>query len=214
MHKESLVFGVAGIFMGLLCGWILGSQSNAALGPAAAPAASAQQAPAAPTGPQQPAAPPLDEARAAALTQAAERNPSDSETRVQLANLYSDSEKYDEAVRWYQAELTIDPKNVNASTDLGIAYYYSNQADRALAQFDRSLAVDPKHSKTLLNMGIVRAFAKEDVAGATAAWQRALEVAVPGSPEAVTAKRLLDGIRAHETSGTTGPVPKAPGQPD
>ena len=128
--------------------------------------------------------------------------------------MYFDSARYAEAVRWYEAALAIDPKNVDASTDLGIAYYYSNQADRALAQFDRSLAVNPRHSKTLLNMGIVRAFAKEDVAGATAAWQRALDVAEPGSPEAITARRLLDGIRAHKGSGTTGPAAKAPGQPD
>jgi cytochrome c-type biogenesis protein CcmH/NrfG len=212
MKRESIVFGIAGMLMGLLCGWILGSQSTPGASTAAAPVAQAT-APV-PTGPAQPAAPPVDEARAAALKVTAERNANDSETRVQLANLYFDSEKYDEAVRWYEAALKIDPRNVNASTDLGIAYYYSNQADRALAQFDKSLAVDPKHSKTLLNMGIVRAFAKEDVAGATAAWQRALQTAPPGSPEAITAKRLLDGIRAHDETGTTGPTPKGPGQPD
>ena len=212
MKKESLIFGIAGMFMGLLCGWILGSQSGSGAS-TAAPATTQSAAPAA-AGPAQPPAPPLDEARAAALKVTAERNASDSETRVQLGNMYFDSEQYPEAVRWYEAALKIDPRNVNASTDLGIAYYYSNQADRALAQFDRSLAVDPKHSKTLLNMGIVRAFAKEDVAGATAAWERALETAEPGSPEAATAKRLLDGIRAHEETGTTTPVTKAPGQPD
>lgn len=213
MKKESLIFGIAGVFLGLLGGWILGSQAVPGAGPAAAPAA-AQQPAQAQAGPPQPPPPPLDEARAATLKDAAAKNAADSESRVQLANMYFDSEQYAEAVRWYEAALEIDPKNVNASTDLGIAYYYSNQADRALAQFDRSLAVDPKHSKTLLNMGIVRAFAKEDVAGATAAWQRALDVAVPGSPEAVTAKRLLDGIRAHQESGTTGPAPRTPGQPD
>lgn len=212
MKKESLVFGIAGIFMGLLCGWILGSQSVRNL--PAPPQVAAQQPAAAPAGPAQPAPPPLDEARAAALTATAERDGSDSKTRVELANMYFDSARYADAVRWYEAALAIDPKNVDASTDLGIAYYYSNQADRALAQFDRSLAVNPRHSKTLLNMGIVRAFAKEDVAGATAAWQRALDVAVPGSPEAITAKRLLDGIRAHEDSNTTGPAARAPGQPD
>lgn len=212
MKKESLVFGIAGIFMGLLCGWILGSQSVPSV--PATPQVAAEQPAAAPAGPAQPAAPPLDEARAAALTATAERNASDSTTRVELANMYFDSERYAEAVRWYEAALAIDPRNVDASTDLGIAYYYSNQADRALAQFDRSLAVNPRHSKTLLNMGIVRAFAKEDVAGATAAWQRALDVAVPGSPEAITAKRLLDGIRAHEDSGKTGPAARAPGQSD
>jgi cytochrome c-type biogenesis protein CcmH/NrfG len=212
MRKDSIIFGIAGIFFGLLCGWIIGSQAGvpdragaAVAQPASAPAG--QQAAA-----QQPA-PPLDETKAAALKVAAERNASDAETRVLLGNLYFDSERYAEAAQWYEAALKIDPKNVNASTDLGIAYYYSNQPDRALAQFDRSLAVDPRHSKTLLNMGIVRAFAKEDVEGATSAWQRALESAPAGSPEANTAKRLLDGIRAHPATTAT-PPPKTPGQPD
>jgi cytochrome c-type biogenesis protein CcmH/NrfG len=198
MSRESIVFGIAGVFFGLLGGWILGSQfPGGSAGPAAPPAAQA----AAPAQQQRPAPPPLDEARVAALRTTAEQNPADADARVQLANLYLDGERFEEAVRWYQDALKIDPKNVNASTDLGIAYYYSNQADRALAQFERSLEVDPRHAKTLLNMGIVRAFAKEDVEGATSAWERALEVAAPGSAEATTAKRLLDGIRAHPATG-------------
>jgi cytochrome c-type biogenesis protein CcmH/NrfG len=213
MRKDSVIFGIAGVFLGLLCGWILGSQ--AAQGTSApAAAAVAQPAGQAAAASGQPPPPPLDEARASALKVTAERDPSDSATRVELGNMYFDSERYAEAAGWYEAALKIDPSNVNASTDLGITYYYSNQPDRALAQFDRSLAVDPKHSKTLLNMGIVRAFAKEDVRGATAAWQRALDVAPPGSPEAATARRLLDGIRAHPEGGGAQAPPKAPGQPD
>ena len=77
--------------------------------------------------------------------------------------------------KWYEEALQIDPKHVNASTDLGIAYYYMNQPDRALAQFERSLAIDPKHTKTLLNIGIVRAFGKQDLEGAAKAWQQVLE---------------------------------------
>ena len=197
------------MFFGLLGGWIVGSQVGTGAPRVGAP--QAVQAQAQPSS-SQPAAPPLDEARASALTATAERNPADAETRVQLANLYLDAERFDDAIRWYQAALQIDPKNVNASTDLGIAFYYSNQADRALAQFDRSLAIDPRHAKTLLNQGIVRAFAKEDVNGATESWQRALDAAPAGSPEASTAKRLLDGIRAHPVTGTT-PPPKTPGTP-
>ncbi len=77
---------------------------------------------------------------------------------------------------WYEQALAIEPRNVNASTDLGIGYYYMNQPDRALAQFDRSLAIDPRHTKTLLNVGIVRAYAKEDLEGAAQAWQRVVEI--------------------------------------
>jgi cytochrome c-type biogenesis protein CcmH/NrfG len=207
MRKESVVFGVAGIFFGVLVGWIIGSQQATGVAPPAAASAPAAAAPAAQ------ARPAFDESRAAALKASAERNRSDAEIRVQLGNLYFDAERYDDATRWYEEALKVDPRNVNASTDLGIAYYYSNQPDRALAQFDKSLSIDPKHSKTLLNIGIVRAFAKQDLDGAEQAWQRVLDVA-PDSPEAAVAKKGLDGLRAaHGRSGAAG-TPKSPGQPD
>jgi cytochrome c-type biogenesis protein CcmH/NrfG len=53
----------------------------------------------------------------------AERNPADADTRVQLGDLYFDAERYEDARKWYEAALKVDPRNVNASTDLGIAYY-------------------------------------------------------------------------------------------
>ncbi len=207
MRKDAIVFGVAGVFFGVLVGWIIGAQQAVGVAPrAASQAAPAQSA----AGSPQQAPPPFDESRAAQLKGTAERNPSDAETRVQLGNLYFDGERYDDAVRWYEAALKVDPKNVNASTDLGIAYYYSNQPDRALAQFDKSLELDPKHSKTLLNIGIVRAFGKQDLDGAEKAWQRVLEVA-PDSPEAAVAKKGLDGLRAAHGQGGTTPVGKPPG---
>jgi cytochrome c-type biogenesis protein CcmH/NrfG len=208
MRKESIVFGVAGIFFGVLVGWIIGSQQ--AIGVVSPPPAAAAPASGAPAAQ---APPPFDESRAATLKTAADRNPKDAETRVQLGNLYFDAERYDDATRWYEDALRVDPRNVNASTDLGIAYYYSNQPDRALAQFDKSLAIDPKHSKTLLNIGIVRAFGKQDLDGAEKAWQRVLDLA-PDSPEAAVAKKGLDGLRAaHGQGGAAGPA-KSPGPSD
>jgi len=194
------VLGLAGIFFGVLVGWIIGSQqaTTAAPAPAAAAAAPAAGQPA-----QSP--PPFDDARAAALKATAERSPNDAETRVQLGNLYFDAERYDEATRWYQDALRVDPKNVNASTDLGIAYYYSNQPDRALTQFDRSLKLDPKHAKTLLNVGIVKAFGKQDLEGAEAAWKQVVAIA-PDGPEGQAARRALDSL----TSAHAG-VGKKPG---
>ena len=204
MRSDSVVFGVAGIFFGLIVGWIIGSQhaTGVATPPAATAAPTAQDSRAS-------AAPAFDESRASQLKATADRNPSDANIRVQLGNLYFDAERYDEAMRWYEDALRVDPRNVNASTDLGIAYYYSNQPDRALAQFDKSLTIDPKHSKTLLNVGIVRAFGKQDLDGAEKAWQRVLDLA-PDSPEAEVAKKGLDGLRA--AHGQTGTGAKPPGQ--
>ena len=204
MPKESVVFGIAGVFFGILVGWMIGSQQ--ARPPATtttAPAAAAQQAQ---------TAPPFDQARATALEATIAKNAGDVESRVQLGDLYFDAERFADATRWYEDALRVNQKHVNASTDLGIAYYYMNQPDRALQQFDRSLAVDPKHTKTLLNIGIVRAFGKQDLEGAAKAWQEVIDTA-PSSQEAAMARQALQGLRsAHPAGGAASPPPNPPGK--
>lgn len=202
MRAESIVFALSGILFGLIAGWILGSQQASGRGaiPAAGPPAAS--APAANS--NQPAV--LDENNAQALRTVAEQNPNDEATRVQLGNLYFDAERYDDAITWYEAAMKINPKDPNVSTDLGVAFYYLNQADRAIKQFEHSLALDGKHTKTLLNMGIVKAFGKQDLAGASEAWKQVVALA-PNSPEGQAAKKALDGVQsAHPTTapGTGG----------
>jgi cytochrome c-type biogenesis protein CcmH/NrfG len=201
VSKESVIFGIAGMFFGILAGWMIGTQQpRGAATPPAAEASAAHPAP------EQRAAP-FDESKAAALRATVEKNGSDAQSsRVQLGDMYFDAERFAEATKWYEEALRIDPKNVNASTDLGIAYYYMNQADRALEQFKRSLTIEPKHTKTLLNIGIVRAFGKQDLQGAAAAWRQVIEVA-PDSAEARMARQALDGLRsAHPDSASDAPA--------
>lgn len=198
MKKESLAFALSGMFFGLIVGWIIGGQ-RASMGPARpqADAAQARQQTATTTTPTggsgQPAQ--LDDSKVRALEAAAAERPRDAAVRAELGNLYFDAERYQDAIRWYKESLSIDPKNVNVSTDLGVSYYYTSEADRAIQQFERSLAVDPKHTKTLLNMGIVRAFGKQDLAGAARAWEQVI-AAAPDSPEGRAARQALDSMKA------------------
>ncbi len=202
MPKESVVFGIAGVFFGLLVGWMIGSQQGR-------PPAAATAQPASSTAGQAQTARPFDESRAGTLRAAIDKDRSDVESRVQLGNLYFDAERFPEATKQYEDALGINPKHVNASTDLGIAYYYMNQPDRALAQFDRSLAIDAAHTKTLLNVGIVRAFGKQDLEGAAAAWRKVVEIA-PSSEEAAMASKALQGLRSAHPDGASpaAPAPK------
>jgi cytochrome c-type biogenesis protein CcmH/NrfG len=202
MKPESLVLAVATLFLGVLVGWVIGTQQVSTVRPAA-PAAAMQQA-----APQTPASAPagqtarqLDEGQVQALERAARQNAADVGSRIQLGNLYFDVERFQDAVKWYEEALQLNPKDANVSTDLGVAFYSMSQPDRALQQFEHSLKVDPKHTKTLLNQGIVRAFGKQDLQGAAASWQKVIEVA-PGSEEAATAKRALDSLKsAHPDLG-------------
>ncbi len=194
MKTESIVFAIAGVVFGLIAGWVIGSQQAAIRAPVAAPAAQASAAPAgaADTGTR---AALLDENQVNALKSIAGRESSNAQPRVQLGNLYFDAERYDDAIKWYGEALAIAPDDVNVSTDLGVCYYYTNQPDKALQQFDHSLKLNPNHAKTLLNVGIVRAFGKQDLAGATEAWQKVLKLA-PDSPEGQAAKRALDTLQS------------------
>ena len=208
MKPESLVFAAAGALFGLIAGWILGAE-QASVRPqsVAAPAAESQ-----PAGQTAQAPPQLDQAEVDRLLKVAAAEPTSASPRAALGNLYFDAERYQDATQWYEAALKLDPNNADVSTDLGVGYYYLNQPDRALAQFDRSLQIDSKHTKTLLNVGIVRAFGKQDLAGAAQAWEQVLTLA-PASPEGKAAKRALDAMKgAHPNlPGGSTPATPAPG---
>ena len=200
MSRESLFFAVSGTLFGLMVGWIIGTQRPA---PSAAPAP-APAAAAAPATPGQGPARAFDEARATALAGRAAAEPQNAAVRTELGNVYFDADRFDDAIKWYEEALRLNPRDPDVSTDLGIAFYYTNQADRALAQFTHSLSIDASHTKTLLNQGIVLAFAKQDLDAAAKAWERVVQLA-PESAEGQAARRALDGLRsAHPAAGGAG----------
>jgi cytochrome c-type biogenesis protein CcmH/NrfG len=213
MTRDSWVLGVSGVCFGLLVGWIIATQlarpegSAGAASEVAAGASPSEQQPQTPGagGAQGSTATPLDEAKLRDLIQQANQRPKDAAVRAQLGNLYFDAERYTDSVQWYEASLALDPKNPDVSTDLGVSYYYTNQTDRALQQFAHSLEINPNHTKTMLNIGMVKAFGKQDLAGAAEAWRKVVELA-PDSPEGRAARQALDTLKqAHpDTAGSSG----------
>ena len=195
MKLESIVYAIAGVFFGLLAGWIIGSEYASMSPRVPAPAAQSAPAPTTSSGaaPGTPAPAILDETQVQALRNIVDRDPKNAVARAQLGNLYYDAGRYGEAIKWYGESLALNPNDVSVSTDLGVSYYYNNQPDLAIKQLEHSLKVDPKHTKTLLNLGVVRAFGKKDLAGATEAWRRLVEIA-PDSPEGRQAKQALDSL--------------------
>jgi tetratricopeptide (TPR) repeat protein len=206
MKAESIVFGTAGIFLGLIAGWLIGSQHTSPRTRSATQVAEPTTASAGSSATTS-ARPVLDEGEAKRLIDLAEKDPSNATPRTQLGNLYFDAERYDEAIQWYQRAVALDPTNPDVSTDLGVSYYYRNQPDKALAQFRRSLDIDPAHTKTMLNQGIVLAFGKQDLEGAAKTWQRVIELA-PNTPEGQAAKRALEAMKsAHPNMNATAGAP-------
>jgi len=194
MKLESVIYAVAGVFFGLIAGWIIGSQqASMAPRPGAPAAASAPPPSSSGAVPGTPAPAILDEAQVQALRNVVDRDPKNAVARAQLGNLYYDAGRYSDAIKWYGESIAINPNDVSVSTDLGVSYYYSNQPDLAIKQLEHSLQIDPTHTKTLLNMGVVRAFGKQDLKGATEVWRRLVEIA-PESQEGRQARQALESL--------------------
>ena len=197
IRRDSAPLIVSLLVSAAIMGWIVWSQSrdeSASAGAERSEATSAETPAAAPV---------LDTRKAETLRQTAERDPKDVAARIELGDLYFDAHQFDRATDWYEQALALDPGNVNVSTDLGVAYYYTSQPDRALAQFEHSLALEPAHAQTMLNIGIVRAFGKQDLAGAREIWQRVIDMA-PDSPEAGVAREALQRLES-APPGTADP---------
>ena len=194
MKLESVIYAIAGVFFGLIEGWIIGTQQAAmAPRPPAMPMAESAPAPSSDPAPGTPAPAILDEAKVQALRNVADRDPKNAVARAQLGNLYYDAGRYPDAIKWYGESIALNPKDASVSTDLGVSYYYNNQPDLAIKQLEHSLRIDPNHTKARLNMGVVRAFGKQDLKGATDIWKRLVEVA-PDSPEGRKAREALESL--------------------
>ena len=208
MKIESVIFLITGTCFGLIVGWGLGSQQAVSLQTTNISEPRVQASP----NVNQPAVEPrvVDEQRIQTLVSAAEQNSSDPVPRVTLGNLYFDAEQFEEAVKWYEQALALDPRNVNVSTDLGVGYYYTDQPDRAITQFEHSLEIDPAHTKTMLNMGIVKAFGQQDLEGAATVWRRLIEV-TPDSPEGRAAQQALASLQSAHPDAALVSEEKQPG---
>ena len=202
MNRESVVLGFALSFSMLIMGWIIWVER-----PSAPTSSGATPLEASPAGT---AAPALDQERVAALIATAEADDQDVQSRILLAAMYFDSHSFEQAIPWYEEVVGLMPEDVQASTNLGISYYYVGSLERAVEQLERSLEIEPDHAQTLVSLGVVKAFGLEDLDGASAAWQRVLEVA-PDGPEAEAAREALSRLQASiDDMGAVG----SGGQPD
>ena len=144
--QNSIVFAIAGMCFGVILGWVIGTQQA---GKQSAAVVQMQSAPAAP------GRPPTRRRRHPSAARAGRREGPAADRRSSRAIRRTPVPMCSSATptstpsatptpsSTTRTALKLDPKNVDASTDLGVSYYYSNRADEALKQFDYSLKLEP-----------------------------------------------------------------------
>lgn len=207
VQKDNLLYGLAGIVVGIIAGVVIagqsavprnfGSDQQVVQTVAAPPQQQQQEQGELPSG-----HPPIDtdglkkqlEMNKGIL----EKDPENQMALVTAANLSSDLKDYPQAIVYYEKALKKDPKNTNLLTDLGTAYFYSNKADRALQIYNQSLSIDPKHFQTLMNIGIVK-MSMGDHKGAAESWDKVISL-YPNSPEAQQLKEMVRRVKEGKAS--------------
>jgi tetratricopeptide (TPR) repeat protein len=209
MKKETIITAVIFLAVGFLAGYITDAQMNWSArqkatqttvtpsempppgGAASASAGGAMGQQGLPEG-----HPPIDSAAIIKqLEDMAAQNPKDLDVCLKLANFLYDQKQYSKAIEWYQRALELDPKNVNARTDLGTAYFYTGRPQDALREYDKSLAIDPQHEPTMLNAIVVNLEGTHDIAAAQKAWDRLYKLN-PNHPALAGLKEQISAARA------------------
>jgi cytochrome c-type biogenesis protein CcmH/NrfG len=98
---------------------------------------------------------------------------------LQAARTSFEAGRYNEAATAYRAILKRDPDNLDALTHFGAILAIAGHTDQGLEHLGRALSLDPNYRAALwYQAGVLEA--REDYAGAIAAWEKFAAVSGPG----------------------------------
>jgi len=130
----------------------------------------------------------------APLLERLQQNPADEAAMVALGNAYYDSDRWEEAVPWYEKALQATPENTDVRTDLGTAYFYSGDLAKAKEQWSKVLEQDPDKVQAHYNMGLLYLHqSPADTESAAREWETVIKLA-PGTEEAESAQERLTSL--------------------
>jgi cytochrome c-type biogenesis protein CcmH/NrfG len=98
---------------------------------------------------------------------------------LQAARTSFEAGRYNEAASAYRAVLKRDPNNLDALTHFGAILAIAGHTDQGLEHLGRALSLDPNYREALwYQAGVLDA--RQDYAGAIAAWEKFAAVSGPG----------------------------------
>lgn len=91
-------------------------------------------------------------ARVGKLKSAIEKDPRDRGALIELANLYYDAGKFDQAIGYYEKAITLDDNDPNLITDTANCYWQTGNAVKALDMFKDVQRRFPEHWQSAANL--------------------------------------------------------------
>jgi len=184
MKKETILFAVVALVIGLLVGVIVTNSMKKDRDTAAAPAASASAV----NYTQQ-----IAMLEGIVAKEAGNRN-----AWVQLGNAYFDSNQPMKSIKAYDKALELNGNDPNVLTDQGVMFRRIGQFPNAISNFEKAAKIDPQHTQSLMNLGVVYRYDLQDFDKAKKAWERYLKVN-PSGPGSDQVRSELEFINSHPT---------------
>ena len=97
------------------------------------------------------------------------------EQRFKQGNEYMQSGQFDKAIPEFEAVLQMQPEQVSALTNLGVAYYNVGRLDDAIAQYQKALALAPGDADIHSNLAAAYV-QKSQLDQALAEYQKAIDI--------------------------------------
>ncbi|HEY7699433.1 MAG TPA: tetratricopeptide repeat protein [Vicinamibacteria bacterium] len=199
--KRDLVFFVSGLAFGVAAGYFV---FRAVAPSTAARSVSGAEPTAMPSSTigldEKPKLREIDAEEMRTLEAQARENERDGAVRTKIGTLYMEAGRYEDAQRWLEEAIRLDPADLHARNHLAITYLSLSQVEPAVAAFEENLRRDPNHPASLLGLGRVKLYVQKDIQGGLALWEK-LVAAAPDSVEAKAVKDELEALKsAHSGS--------------
>lgn len=179
MNKNSIIFGVLGIIVGLAIGFFSANSMNRN---AAGGGGGGQEPAGAPFGsPQAPSSNDPNTGGMVADVQAtldkAKNEPENFEAQVKAGEMYSKIRRFKEALEFYEKAQKIKPNDFLANSILGNAYFDLKQYDKAEAFYAKALEINPKDVAVRTDYGLTFYLREpSDTDRAIGEYRKALEI--------------------------------------
>ena len=138
-----------------------------------------------------------------------QRDSTNVNAQIALANVLYDTANWSEAIIHYRSALRLDPTRVTTVVDLGVCYYNLSDTPVAESLFTQALAMDPRQPVALFNLGIVNE-SRNEFAKALDFFHRAqVSGPPPGMDQALQA--AIQRINTRQAGTSPGPGGMPPG---